>query len=477
MKETIQSGQMINQYQTVMKLTDGAFGESWQARNAQNDSVVIQLIRDQNMLDMLQQIPPEIPKFSSPDLANLVTIDHQFPLFVWEYISGRHLSTYIQKLKKIKINVALYVARKLLETIRMLAFKGEAHGALRPSRLIITPRKKIIVCGFGIGKLEQEILSQLVARHQPVTQYEDILPYFPQEVLEDQLFDDPKIDIYAVGIILAEMITGRRSTAEEMPATLAQYHIPENLTEIILKAVADFEERYNHPNEMYQALTRMLKLSDHVEKIYVPPPSRAINVSLEAIPADSEEYRIYEQDVISAKQTIDAEVVVAEPADENLDFVKSQKLSKSAFSKDHQASSELKKTVRLDQETLLIFSTFDKKILDSLEQESLWTGILKYFVVSIAMITVTVVLVVVFPALFQGNNTVVFPLLPFYTMTHWLTPLEFLGNVMLGTGLLFLFCLPFLDPDGNLRHNQILRMLLGIYFVLIFVLGLWGIFL
>ncbi len=456
-------GASTSKYHLISKVWDGTFSEIWQGKNPKEKDVAIQIIKDQKMLSYLKEHPLEIPSFSSPSIPTLLAIEENPVFLVWDYAIGRRLSTYIKSLKFIKSNIALYIIRKLLETLKFLLSQGKMHGAIRPSRVLVTPDKRVLLCGLGMGVLEQRLLADCFAREENVDRFAMILPYFPEEVLKDQIFDDPKSDIYSAGMMLFEMLTGKCAPVSEMPLILKQQDIPAGLCSVILKATADFEERYNHPNEMYEDITHLLKLSDQVEKIYVAPPSKTVNIGMEAIPADSEEYRVYQADVFSARQTIDAEVVMAEPVDDSMQPDIDSKITK---------QSPLKKTVRMDPDAILMFSTIDKKILDPLEKESFWPGILgKYFLGAALVFSV---LFFASASLDSKDAFCVWFFYPLYAMKFWIKPLEFLGNVVIWGGLFFLCFLPFFDPRGQLKKNSILVCLFCLYIILLIALGLWG---
>lgn len=463
-------GTSISKYQLVAKVWDGTFSETWQGKSLQEESVAIQIIKDPKMLAILKEHPLEIPSFSHPSLPALLSIEENPVSFVWEYASGRRLSTYIKSLKNIKGNIALYIIRKLLEILRFLLSQGKIHGSIRPSKILVTPDKRVLLCNLGMGFAESRLLAECFAREENVDRFFSILPYFPEEVLKDQIFDDPKSDIFSAGMILCEMLTGKCTPVPEIPAALNQQGIEPGLCSVILKATADFEERYNHPNEMYEDITKLLKLSDQVEKIYVAPPAaKTVNIGMEAIPADSEEYRVYQADVFSAKQTIDAEVVMAEPVEESMQPDADSKITSQS------QKSPFRKTVRLDADAILMFSTIDKKILDPLEKESFWPGILGKYFFATALVFSSLFLLSIFRE--SKDTFLAWFLYPFHCMAVWDKPLDFLGNVAVWGGLFFFSFVPFFDPKAQIKKNPVLIIFVVLYILGLSALGVWGFFL
>ena len=466
-------GTSIGKYKLENRLWKGTFGESWKAIY-QNQSVVVQFIHNPKMLECFQGYPPKILHESHPGLVKLLSWEAQQQALIWEHTSGRTLYNFINELKKIKINIAVYIARKLLEISNFMVSKGLLHGGIRPTRIIITPEKKVKLTNFGIGHVEQRILSDL---YPDISGDETgaIAPYYPSEVLEDKLFDDPKSDIYAVGIILAEMLTGKRVQGSEIPKLLYDNKIKKRLAAIILKAVAEFEGRYNHPNEMHRDLTSLLKSVGKVDKIYVPPPA-VKNAALEAVPADSEEYRVYQAEQISAKQTIDAEVVMAEPAEIDEDFeTETPPLSTEQAAREIQRI--LHRTGRIDADSVVKIATIDNKILDPLEKEPLWPTTFCYYGAACLIFLVLILSGAYFlrPSDFDTkvSGSAIWILLPLGTLQLWPPLLQKIIHIVFLLISVGLFTIPFWDKYGRFVLNSFFIPFLSTLLSGIVGLGFW----
>lgn len=473
MANSSKKGKSIGRYEVVEKLWDGCFSQTWVGKTSQNAKVAIQEITDDLLKKELQAHPMiDTYNLSSPDIARLLAVEQDSSSLVWEYLTGRRLQTYIKELRSIKQNIAVYIARKLLEVLSYTSSQGCVHGALRPTRVIISPDKKVMITNFGVGFAEQQILSNLIQEGKDVKKYQRILSYFPQEVLEDQLFEDPKSDIYSVGIILAEMIIGKCVDRKDIASKLHTKKIAPKLISVILKATSDFEERYLHPDEMYRDLTQLLKASNQVEKIYVPPPSINIkSIAMEAIPADSEEYRVYQAEVISAKQAIDAEVVVAEPVeyDENQESKIHKKIGKKL--PEVKETDGLKKTVRLDSQALLLFSTIDKKILDPLEKDSIWPKVfIKFFLATCFIFSFLLFITVLSIETAQKFTESIWILSPLYTIMQWPNIIQFFAKMIIGIGGIIILFLPIINQEKDaLRHRFFMIILTVFLFYYLFL--------
>lgn len=462
--ESLRKGDRIGEYRLLDKLWQGTFAESWKAESPSRGKVVYQALQNSLLIEEMRRHELPVHLITNPSVAQLLAIERVSPAFVWRFHEGRRLYKFVQELRKIKVHIAVYIARKILETLIFATSRGKVHGGIRSTRILVTPEKRIILTNFGIGFLEQRLVSQMARNLEERRKIEHILPYFPQEVLEDQLFDDVKSDIYAVGILIVEMLSGRAVPVEKIPEVLEKISVTGPLSAIIHKAVSEFGERYHHPNEMYQELTRLLKASPDVDTIYVAPPQNANRGALEAIPADSEEYRVYQAEVISAKQAIYGDVLAAEPVESDMPELGEAEEISQGLAKSRRQS--------------VLVPTFDRKILDRLDQEPLWPNVLLSYT-SASSILLTVLAVLAFltaaekGALAAGQ---IWPLLPLYAVSKsppvlkmWFTlALTGIGGVLL--------LLPFVEPRGQLLRDPLARITAAVWMAFLFLLAGGGLY-
>ncbi|BBM84945.1 protein kinase domain-containing protein [Candidatus Uabimicrobium amorphum] len=453
--KNLKTGIVIGDYKLEDRLAKGTFGETWKAFSANQELVAVQFVANELYAKTIAQSSYKFPSTTNPNVSKLVEWDKQNQMFVWEYVAGRKLSVFIQRLKKIKLSIAVYIARKILEALSYSASQGLVHGCLRPSRVAITSDKKIRLTHFGLGKLEQQILYDLYQKKDSVIK--DIQIYFAPEVLEDKIFEDPKSDIYSVGIILCDMLLGEKFTRQEIPKKLTENNIPKNLINIILKSIADFGMRYNHPNEMHRDLTKLLKLSESKEKIYVNPPvpGNPEKNALEAVPADSEEYRVYQADHNFARQSIDAGVVVAEPAEpgenEEEEEEKQQITEEEAKEK---IKHILQKTGRIDVESVM-FGTFGDTMLTPLEKVPIWPQIFIKYTIAALIFLGFGFFCAISPSLhffIDGMSEII--LLPFYITSQWPPHIQNIIFWFILLNVTALITLPFWDWRGKLTLNN-----------------------
>lgn len=457
MKKNLKSGLILGKYKLDERLSKGTFAETWRATCSLQNAVALQHLHNEQYIKLVTESSYEIPIISNPQIASFIEWDAEHNIFIWEYISGRKLSTFIEQLKKIKLNIAVYIARKILETLRFTTSQGLTHGGLRPGRIAITANKKIKLTHFGIGKYEQQLLYDFQLKNNSTGK--NIQAYFAPEVLEDKIFEDPKSDIYSVGIILAEMLTGEKCPRQQILRKLQENKIPKSLISIILKSIADFGLRYNHPNEMHTDLTKLLKISESKDKIYIPPIAE--KSALEAVPADSEEYRVYQEDHYIAKQSIDAKEVAAEPADEEEEDIQEEDIQeeKKVVKKitEEEAKEKIKdilqKTGRIDVDSVM-FGTFGDTMLTPLEKVPIWPHIfIKYSIASIIVFSLGILYILhASPEIKHSIDQIPFGI--FYAIAQWPTNVQYGITWFLLINIFALFTIPFWDGRGKLTLSN-----------------------
>jgi serine/threonine protein kinase len=494
MQHSLQKGAQIGTYRLGERLWKGSFGETWKASDNTGESVAIQFIQQAVMVEQMRQQPSQLPTATTSTIAQLLVVQLSPPAFIWQYMSGRRLATFVKELGRLKLKIAVHIARKLLEILTFSASKGMVHGGLRPTRILINAEKNVVITNCGVGYWEQRAVSALY-KSGHTDSCKNIIPYFAPEVLEDQLFDDPKSDVYAMGMVLAEMLLGQRPAKEEIPSLFDKAAVPKSLAAVVFKAIADFEERYHHPQQMYDDLTHFVKpvKAKTVETIYIPPPnSMPKAVTLEAIPADSEEYRVYQAQMISARQTIDAEVMAAEPAENDEGFESVEKSSKTArLSPAPQVGGTATADTDLALQRVVAAFAPEKssgaakippiamqpgeptsdEVLNRLDHEPIWPTLFGKYTAAllVSLIVLTALTLLVRREHMTSEWLCPWPLL----VWQGLLQLPFWGRYTCVTGLLagsiLLLALPWLDT-GSKNRRRWLWSLAGLWFLLLLAL-------
>ena len=228
-------------------------------------------------------------------------IDHGPRAFiVMEYVAGESLSARMRR-ERLTLDQAATMGRQLASAIRAAHDCGVIHGDLKPANVQVTLDGSVKVLDFGIAKVMRTVTT--VVSGDSTTSFDPAKairnqrpapfviggtpPYMSPEQLVGWVVDE-RSDIFALGVVLFEMVTGHRPFAgsdakailhaQESPAPRADAidrGVPRALADVIARAVQiDSRHRYQSIVEMEAALgsvqRRMQRSAIDVVKVWLP---------------------------------------------------------------------------------------------------------------------------------------------------------------------------------------------------------------
>ena len=149
------------------------------------------------------------------------------PFFVMEYIEGSTLTSIISKKKTLSISDILFIGAQVSSGLQAAHSQGLVHRDIKPGNIMITPKGKVKVTDFGIVSLQNE--------ESDITKTGSILgtaSYISPEQAQGKPVSKES-DLYSLGTVLYELITGRPPFEGETPIATATKHItdkPEKLS-------------------------------------------------------------------------------------------------------------------------------------------------------------------------------------------------------------------------------------------------------
>jgi eukaryotic-like serine/threonine-protein kinase len=289
-------GAVIGQYRVLEELGAGGMGVVYKAEATKLGRLVAlkflpeTLARDASALERFQREARAASALNHPNICTIYDIEEYqgHPFIAMEYLDGRALKDHIlgrtldsDEISKLGIQIA--------EALSAAHSKGVVHRDVKPGNIVVTVSGPVKVLDFGLAKLigsqgENAPTVSLTESHT-VT---GTLPYMSPEQLRGREVD-PRTDIYALGIVLYEMSTGRRPfTAEISPQLIDDIlnsppplprqvnpKISPKLEEIILKCLEkDPEDRYQTAKEIAVDLRRMTSPSSVSQRLVASRPKR-----------------------------------------------------------------------------------------------------------------------------------------------------------------------------------------------------------
>jgi serine/threonine protein kinase len=282
-------GAVIAQYRVLEEIGAGGMGVVYKAEDTRLGRLVAlkflpeNLATDASALERFQREARAASALNHPNICTIYDIaEYQgHPFIAMEYLDGRTLKDYIlgrslygDEVSKVGIQIA--------EALSAAHSKGVVHRDVKPGNIVVTAAGAVKVLDFGLAKLTGSLAGNRPTRS--LTESHTVagtLPYMSPEQLRGREVD-PRTDIYALGVVLYELSTGRRPfTAEISPQLIDDVlnsppplprevnpKLPPKLEEIILKCLEkDPEDRYQTAKEIAVDLRRMTAPSSASQRL------------------------------------------------------------------------------------------------------------------------------------------------------------------------------------------------------------------
>ena len=259
-----------DRYQLFKKIGEGGLAEVFQAQDMSlGRMVAVKVLREQFTRDPTFLVNFHREAQSAAKLSNTYIVAvYDFgqyqnrPYIVMEWISGSDLRTRLDQRVKISVEQTIEYAIQICSAVGTAHRAGLVHGDLKPGNILITPANQVKVTDFGLARAlgESSMDDDEVVWGTPA--------YFaPEQASGDMML--PATDVYAIGIILYEMMTGRlpfvgiddQDTARKqlyeahVPADQIDSKIPEPVARIIDAAMAKSpNERFLTADHLREAL-------------------------------------------------------------------------------------------------------------------------------------------------------------------------------------------------------------------------------
>lgn len=202
-----------------------------------------------------------IALLSHPNIVKVydVSFSEKLQYIVMEYVDGITLKEYIQKQKTITWNDALFFTTQILKALQHAHDRGIVHRDIKPQNIILLPNGNIKVADFGIARF-----SRSETRTLTDTAIGSVHYISPEQAKGE--FTDERADIYSVGVVLYEMLSGKVPFEADNAVSVALMQLQDDakrLTEINPDIPKGIEQICMHameknPADRYQTATEML---------------------------------------------------------------------------------------------------------------------------------------------------------------------------------------------------------------------------
>lgn len=284
-------GYFYGKYKVLYFLGKGSFARVYRAVNVDNGQVfAVKVLRNsikkQPFIDKKEideQFLREARMMQTLRHPNIVPVydvgsEHGQPFMSMEFVEGRNLREFLRVRKKMNVEEALRIGLDIASALDFALSKGVTHRDLKPSNVLVTSTGRAKLVDFGLAGITEGSKS---AEKGSTSRS---LDYAGLEKASNARKDDPRSDLYFVGCIIYQMLTGvyplqdpktpseKTSVArfrDVPPMTQHDPQLPAPVVSLVSKAMdLDLNKRFAKPAEMVaeiQAVQRRLQSGETEE--------------------------------------------------------------------------------------------------------------------------------------------------------------------------------------------------------------------
>ena len=282
---------LAGRYELLEKIGDGGMAVVYKARcRLLNRFVAIKILKPEfaknpDIIESFRRESQAAAGLSHPNIVGIFDVGREGNLhyIVMELIEGQTLSKMIEKEGPIEYHKVIDITKQIASGLSYAYKHHIIHRDIKPHNILMTPDGVAKIADFGIAKAMSESIDD-----DSEEMVMGSVHYFSPEQARGGYVDE-KSDIYSLGIVMYEMLTGRVPFDAETPVQVALMHIneqmvppsryvptiPPRLEAIILKATAKVQvSRYANVDEIIKELDKIELISAVVGEEAVAPEIR-----------------------------------------------------------------------------------------------------------------------------------------------------------------------------------------------------------
>jgi beta-lactam-binding protein with PASTA domain/tRNA A-37 threonylcarbamoyl transferase component Bud32 len=263
-----------NRYAIERPIARGGMADVFLARDQQLDRLVAvkvlfpEYARDPSFVERFRREAQNAALLNHPNIVSVYDYGQERGTYfiVMEYVEGQSLRDILRADGALPTMQAARIASEIAGALDFAHRHGVVHRDIKPGNVMITPTGQVKVTDYGISANPTDAAAGLTQTGAVI----GTATYFsPEQAQGFQV--DGRTDVYALGVVLYEMICGQPPFTAESPVAVAMKHVreqptppsqirpdlPPDLEAIILKALSkDVQTRYQSAEEMRADLIR-----------------------------------------------------------------------------------------------------------------------------------------------------------------------------------------------------------------------------
>ena len=262
-------------YEVIEELGKGGMGEVYRVEDTKvSEEIALKLIKpeiaaDKKTIIRFQNELKTTRKLRHKNICGMYDLgeDKGINFITMEYIPGEDLRSFIMRSKQLSIPTAISVAKQVCAGLAEAHRLGVVHRDLKPSNIMIDKEGNARIMDFGIAR---SLKTEGVTGEGMMIGTPDYMS--PEQAEAKEI--DQRSDLYSLGVVLYEMVTGELPFQGDTPLSVAMKHKSEqpkepmvvnahvsaDLNQVILRCLEkDKELRYQTAEELFEALDKIEK--------------------------------------------------------------------------------------------------------------------------------------------------------------------------------------------------------------------------
>lgn len=261
-------------YEILSRLGDGGMAIVYKAKDLILDRIVaVKILRpelehDEEFVRRFHREAESVASLSHPNIVAIYDIGEEEDCYylVMEYVQGMTLKSFIKDYSPVSVQEAVHIMKQITLAIAHAHARGIVHRDIKPHNILIDESEHVKVTDFGIA---------VAVTGSTITYTHSIMGsahYLSPEQARGN-HATVKSDIYALGIVMFELFTGRLPFPGSSPVSVALKHLrdpipfpkdfrpdlPQSLENIMIRALRkNPDDRYASATEMYEDLSTAL---------------------------------------------------------------------------------------------------------------------------------------------------------------------------------------------------------------------------
>lgn len=230
----IRPGQNVvldNRYKVIEKIGVGGMADVYRGYDELlGRTVAIKILHanfasDEGFVGRFKREAQNAGRLSHPNIVNMYDVgyDQGYHYIVMEYVEGQTLKEYIQERGKLSVDEAIKFAVAIAEGLEHAHAMGIVHCDIKPHNMLITKSGRLKVTDFGIARAMNSQNTMMYTNSVMGSAH-----YLSPEQASGKAIDG-STDIYSLGVVLYEMLTGRVPYEADTPIAVALKHVKDKL--------------------------------------------------------------------------------------------------------------------------------------------------------------------------------------------------------------------------------------------------------